>query len=129
MMKTKLNSARVTLLCSLLLLVSSITTAQVRTEYRAFWVDTFNTNLNNHTDVLNVVNNAKAAKANAIFVQVRRRGDSWYLNSANWSEVLAVEARREGTDLDGRLYVVIATLTDLAGDTTMATKNIIGPHD
>lgn len=54
---------------------------QVRSEYRAFWVDTFNTNLNNHTDVLNVVNNARAAKANAIFVQVRRRGDSWYLNS------------------------------------------------
>jgi uncharacterized lipoprotein YddW (UPF0748 family) len=54
---------------------------QVRSEYRAFWVDTFNTSLNNHTDVLNVVNNAKAAKANAIFVQVRRRGDSWYLNS------------------------------------------------
>jgi uncharacterized lipoprotein YddW (UPF0748 family) len=53
----------------------------VRTEYRAFWVDTFNTNLNNHTDVVNVVNNAKAAKANALFVQVRRRGDSWYLNS------------------------------------------------
>lgn len=55
--------------------------AQVRTEYRAFWVDTFNTNLNNHTDVLTVVNNAKAAKANALFIQVRRRGDSWYLNS------------------------------------------------
>ena len=54
---------------------------QGRTEYRAFWVDTFNTNLNNHTDVLTVVNNAKAARANAIFVQVRRRGDSWYLNS------------------------------------------------
>ena len=56
-------------------------TAQVRTEYRAFWVDTFNTNLNNHNDVVTVVNNAKAAKANAVFVQVRRRGDSWYLNS------------------------------------------------
>lgn len=55
--------------------------AQTRTEYRAFWVDTFNTNLNNHNDVLAVVNNAKAAKANALFVQVRRRGDSWYLNS------------------------------------------------
>ena len=52
-----------------------------RTEYRAFWVDTFNTSLNNHADVLAVVNNAKAAKANAIFAQVRRRGDSWYLNS------------------------------------------------
>jgi uncharacterized lipoprotein YddW (UPF0748 family) len=52
-----------------------------RTEYRAFWVDTFNTPLNNHNDVLAVVNNAKASKANAIFAQVRRRGDAWYLNS------------------------------------------------
>ncbi len=55
--------------------------AQPRTEYRAFWVDTFNTALNNQADVTIVVNNAKAAKANALFVQVRRRGDSWYLNS------------------------------------------------
>ncbi|MDQ3666779.1 MAG: family 10 glycosylhydrolase [Acidobacteriota bacterium] len=59
----------------------NVATAQVRTEYRAFWVDTFNTSLNNHNDVVTVVNNAKAAKANALFVQVRRRGDSWYLNS------------------------------------------------
>ena len=69
----------------LLLLITisalNIATAQVRTEYRAFWVDTFNTSLNNHNDVVTVVNNAKAAKANALFVQVRRRGDSWYLNS------------------------------------------------
>ena len=50
-------------------------------EYRAFWVDTFNTALNNHNDVVAVVNNAKAANANAILAQVRRRGDSWYLNS------------------------------------------------
>ena len=55
--------------------------AQARTEYRGFWVDTFNTLLNNHNDVVTVVNNAKAAKANALFIQVRRRGDSWYLNS------------------------------------------------
>jgi uncharacterized lipoprotein YddW (UPF0748 family) len=81
MMNTKLNYARLALLCSLLVLGSSISKGQVRTEYRAFWVDTFNTNLNNHTDVVTVVNNAKATKANAIFVQVRRRGDSWYLNS------------------------------------------------
>ncbi|MBA3354649.1 MAG: family 10 glycosylhydrolase [Pyrinomonadaceae bacterium] len=59
----------------------NVATAQVRTEYRAFWADTFNTSLNNHNDVLAMVNNAKAAKANAVFVQVRRRGDSWYLNS------------------------------------------------
>ncbi|MGH9881660.1 MAG: hypothetical protein ACRD6N_09520, partial [Pyrinomonadaceae bacterium] len=51
----------------LLLVISapSVLTAQVRSEYRAFWVDTFNTSLNNHNDVLTVVNNAKAAKANA----------------------------------------------------------------
>ena len=71
-------------LVALLLLAAcapATSSAQTRTEYRAFWVDTFNTNLNNHADVLAVVNNAKAAKANAIFVQVRRRGDSWYLDS------------------------------------------------
>ena len=55
--------------------------AQVRTEYRGFWVDTFNTSLNNHSDVVAIVESAKAAKANAIFAQVRRRGDAWYVNS------------------------------------------------
>lgn len=70
--------------CALLLVAAcapGTLRAQTRTEYRAFWVDTFNTSLNNHNDVLTVVNNARAAKANALFVQVRRRGDSWYLNS------------------------------------------------
>src|SRR5215204_2575242 len=76
--------SRALALVALLLLAAAApatSSAQTRTEYRAFWVDTFNTNLNNHADVLAVVGNAKAAKANAIFVQVRRRGDSWYLNS------------------------------------------------
>ena len=50
-------------------------------QYRAFWVDTFNTNLSDHADVRAVVDNARAARANAIFAQVRRRGDSWYLDS------------------------------------------------
>ena len=52
-----------------------------RAEYRGFWVDTFNTPLNNHAQIVAVVNNAKAANANAIFAQVRRRGDSWYLRT------------------------------------------------
>ena len=55
--------------------------AQTTAQYRAFWVDTFNTSLNNHNDVLSVVNNVKLAKCNAVFVQVRRRADSWYFNS------------------------------------------------
>ena len=68
-------------LAALLLLAAAAAAQGPRAEYRAFWVDTFNTALNNHNDVVAVVNNAKAAKANAIFAQVRRRGDSWYLNS------------------------------------------------
>jgi uncharacterized lipoprotein YddW (UPF0748 family) len=63
------------------LITASTLLAEPRTEYRAFWVDTFNTLLNNHTDVQTVVNNAKASNANALVVQVRRRGDSWYLNT------------------------------------------------
>ena len=55
--------------------------AMAQPEYRAFWVDTFNTALDNHANVVTVVNQAKAANANAIFAQVRRRGDAWYLNS------------------------------------------------
>lgn len=52
-----------------------------RQEYRAFWVDTFNTRLNSPADVAAVIARATQARANALFVQVRRRGDAWYLNS------------------------------------------------
>ena len=55
--------------------------AAAHAEHRAFWVDTFNTALNNHDNVVAVVANARSAKANALFVQVRRRGDAWYLQS------------------------------------------------
>ncbi|HEY7840743.1 MAG TPA: family 10 glycosylhydrolase, partial [Gammaproteobacteria bacterium] len=65
----------------LLLGIGGVSGAQPRTEVRGFWVDTFNTTLNNHDDVLAAVDRAAAANANTIFAQVRRRGDSWYLNS------------------------------------------------
>jgi uncharacterized protein (TIGR03437 family) len=54
---------------------------QPTAQYRGFWVDTFNTSLNNHNDVLAIVNSARLANCNALFVQVRRRGDAWYRNS------------------------------------------------
>lgn len=72
---------RVSVFSFLLVSLFSSANAQPRAEYRAFWVDTFNTALNNPADVTTVVNNAIASKSNALFVQVRRRGDSWYLNS------------------------------------------------
>lgn len=51
----------------------------IRQEYRALWVDTFNTTLNNHADIMRVVTSARAAKMNVLLAQVRRRGDAWYL--------------------------------------------------
>ncbi|MBL8237712.1 MAG: family 10 glycosylhydrolase [Bryobacterales bacterium] len=65
----------------LALLPAAIATAASPSQFRAFWVDTFNTPLNTHADVLTLVQNARAANANMLFVQVRRRGDAWYLNS------------------------------------------------
>jgi uncharacterized lipoprotein YddW (UPF0748 family) len=50
-------------------------------EYRAYWVDTFHTPLGTHADIDRVIDLAAASNANAIFVEVRRRGDSWYLDS------------------------------------------------
>ena len=50
-------------------------------------------------------------------------------NSTSWFETLGVQAWRNGTDLSGRLYVVVATLTDVAGNTSTSTVNILVPHD
>lgn len=50
-------------------------------EYRAYWVDTFHTPLGTHHDIDRVIDVATQSRANALFVEVRRRGDSWYLDS------------------------------------------------
>jgi uncharacterized lipoprotein YddW (UPF0748 family) len=70
---------RALLLCLLVVLMLSTGAFAQEVQYRAFWVDTFNSNLNTPADIQTVVANARAANANAIFAQVRRRGDSWYL--------------------------------------------------
>lgn len=74
-------TAALFILCVLCLVCPLGAAEEPLKQYRAFWVDTFNTSLNNHDDVVAVVRNAQAAGANAIFAQVRRRGDSWYLDS------------------------------------------------
>jgi len=53
-----------------------------RSEYRAYWVETFRTSLATRVDVERVIDAAVRSNANALFVEVRRRGDSWYLDSA-----------------------------------------------
>lgn len=63
-----------------LAVVLSAATA-VAAEYRAYWVDTFHTPLGTHADIDRVIDVAMQSHANALFVEVRRRGDSWYLDS------------------------------------------------
>ncbi len=64
-------------------LASSITVRaqSTRPEYRAYWIETFNTALGTHADIDRVIDAAVQSNANAIFAQVRRRGDSWYLDT------------------------------------------------
>jgi hypothetical protein len=50
-------------------------------------------------------------------------------NSANWTDSITLEASRRGNDLDGRLYRVVATITDVAGNTSTATADIVVSHD
>ena len=49
--------------------------------------------------------------------------------TATWVELLDVVASRLGTDEDGRLYRVVATATDAAGNTSTATADIVVLHD
>ena len=77
----------------IVLLLAAATTVcadETRPEYRAYWVDTFRTPFATRVDVDRIVEAAIESNANALFVQVRRRGDAWYLD--------AVEPRAEAMD-------------------------------
>jgi uncharacterized lipoprotein YddW (UPF0748 family) len=54
---------------------------EARGEYRAFWIDTFNTRFASPDDVGVILARARLARANVLVVQVRRRGDAWYLDT------------------------------------------------
>ena len=66
----------------LFLLAASLRADETRPEYRAYWVDTFRTPFATRADVDRIVEAAVESNANALFVQVRRRGDAWYLDAA-----------------------------------------------
>lgn len=69
---------------SLLLLLTALPARadEPNREYRGYWIDTFNTPLATRTDVERIIDAAVRSNANALFVQVRRRADSWYIDSA-----------------------------------------------
>ena len=47
-------------------------------ELRGFWVDAFHAGLRNATEVRQVITDARTGGFNAVFVQVRKRGDAYY---------------------------------------------------
>ena len=113
-------------------------------EFRAYWVDTFHTPLGTHSDIDRVIALAEKSHSNAIFVEVRRRGDSWYLES---KEPLTEVAGVGEPDANGRWtfdpfrYIIeqahardaalkSAQLVDCfqAGDLRPAAKPEIGFH-
>jgi uncharacterized lipoprotein YddW (UPF0748 family) len=90
-------------------------------QYRAFFVDTYNTPLNNAAEVATVVTRAQSAGANVLLVQVRRRGDAWYLQTAEPApEGVAIEdgfdplaellARAHGAGIQVHAWVVLGTI-------------------
>ncbi|MBL8173478.1 MAG: family 10 glycosylhydrolase [Bryobacterales bacterium] len=59
----------------LLLLTAALAQAQ---QYRAFWADAFHSGYKSPAEVDQLIENLTAARANAIFVQTRRRADVYY---------------------------------------------------
>jgi len=64
-----------------LLVLPAFVEAQTNPEYRAYWAETFNTQMGTRAEIDRIVDAAVKSNANGIFAQVRRRGDSWYLET------------------------------------------------
>jgi len=63
-----------------LLLAASVQPKRAE-QYRAFWVDAYHAGYKNAAEVDRLVEDVAASHCNAIFVQVRRRADSYYLKT------------------------------------------------
>ena len=50
-------------------------------EFRAFWVDAFGTGFKDAAQVTTLMNDLRAAKANAVVPEIRKRGDAYYSGS------------------------------------------------
>lgn len=59
----------------------ALATAMEAREYRAFWVDAFHSGYKTPAEIEQLLDDAETARANAVFVQMRRRGDGYFLRS------------------------------------------------
>ena len=88
-------------------------------EYRAYWVETFNTALATSADIDRVISNCTDSNCNAIFAQVRRRGDSWYLDSLEplgapvsptFDPLANLIARAHARGIEVHAFVIVGTI-------------------
>ena len=75
-----------------------------RPEFRAFWVDAFHPGIKSREEIDQLIRDVWAARANAVLVQVRRRGDAYYNARI---EPRAAELRKEA-DFDPLAYLIEA---------------------
>lgn len=68
-------------LLAMLLAGATAATAEEPAQLRGYWLDTFNTAINNQAQVVAAVDAVARTNANALFVQARRRGDVWYVSA------------------------------------------------
>jgi uncharacterized lipoprotein YddW (UPF0748 family) len=73
-----------------------------RSEFRAFWVDAFHAGIKSRAEVDQLIRDVRSARANAVLVQVRRRGDAYYNCSI---EPRAPELRKQ-PDYDPLAYLI-----------------------
>jgi uncharacterized lipoprotein YddW (UPF0748 family) len=75
-----------------------------RSEFRAFWVDAFHAGIKSPAEIDQLIRDVRAAHANAVLVQVRRRGDAYFNHSI---EPRAAELRKQ-PDFDPLAYLIEA---------------------
>ena len=73
-----------------------------RSEFRAFWVDAFHAGIKSRAEIDQLIRDVRAARANAVLVQVRRRGDAYYNRSI---EPRAPELRKQA-EYDPLAYLI-----------------------
>lgn len=73
-----------------------------RPQFRAFWVDAFHSGFKSAIEVDRLIADAQTANVNALLIQIRRRGDAYYLNS--------LEPPAEDAQYDPRFDALQATI-------------------
>ena len=86
------------------ILQQAATKKRSRSEFRAFWVDAFHAGIKSPGEIDQLIRDVRAARANAVLVQVRRRGDAYYNRSI---EPRAAELRKQ-PDFDPLAYLIEA---------------------